>query len=671
MHANRLLQGTSCTIKHSVLLALTSISMGDPPLRVTALETTAQGEGYESVYEQINYSPPTAVADYADSLQAQINTEHGPLVIDASFAITEGTAFTANVVCTDPDPSEPDTLNAVAHVELVVLSETTVDILCTSKGGAKDVEWYLSGPASASITGNYDNSIDLPVGTYDLNALLDWGSTTPHALSISSQDPDALRLLHITCTVEVSGTISLDFSQIESDPNGLPYGTSSSAQGTLPDCFVEYYFESEITWVDDIVDPITAPGFIASGHATPADCSSGGAAFAATFTIDSPHYVVWHLNTLYSTDAPEIDEVPLCVFPELGCIKLAPATWQLADGGIYDGSDVQLSLGFLPATIRVPEDAATISEGIELATQMATTIESLSEWSCVTPETLDFTIELAPGTYSGPINTAGPGVELSITARDGPGTVDIVGLSTTRCFDFSTGYTTVQISGLTFSEGTSDNGGAVRVGEGVTAHFSNCAFTSNSASDSGGAVHVSSETEVSVTFDTCTFSGNDALGNGGAVLVSGAADPTFTNCTFNGNSANNGGGAIAWLPGNSENALVTQCAIEGNYSLITGAGITHVASVGSSLTIGESVICDNVPTNISGSWQDLGGNTICMPCPGDLNNDGMVSGPDLTLMLGAWGTCPPAKDCPADINENGVVDGSDLSVVLGNWGACP
>jgi len=47
--------------------------------------------------------------------------------------------------------------------------------------------------------------------------------------------------------------------------------------------------------------------------------------------------------------------------------------------------------------------------------------------------------------------------------------------------------------------------------------------------------------------------------------------------------------------------------------------------------------------------------------PGDLNQDGVVNGADLALLLGAWGTPN------ADINGDGTTDGSDLALLLGNW----
>jgi len=53
-------------------------------------------------------------------------------------------------------------------------------------------------------------------------------------------------------------------------------------------------------------------------------------------------------------------------------------------------------------------------------------------------------------------------------------------------------------------------------------------------------------------------------------------------------------------------------------------------------------------------------------CPADLNNDGVVNGGDLTLLLAQWGN--PGT---ADLNCNGVVDGGDLTLLLAAWGACP
>jgi hypothetical protein len=59
-------------------------------------------------------------------------------------------------------------------------------------------------------------------------------------------------------------------------------------------------------------------------------------------------------------------------------------------------------------------------------------------------------------------------------------------------------------------------------------------------------------------------------------------------------------------------------------------------------------------------------------CLGDLNLDGVVTGADLGLMLGAWGACPGGTaGCLGDLNLDGVVNGADLGLLLGAWGPCP
>jgi len=58
-------------------------------------------------------------------------------------------------------------------------------------------------------------------------------------------------------------------------------------------------------------------------------------------------------------------------------------------------------------------------------------------------------------------------------------------------------------------------------------------------------------------------------------------------------------------------------------------------------------------------------------CPADLNDDGVVDGNDLGLLLAAWGPCPTSGACPGDFNGDGAVDGADLGILLAAWGACP
>jgi hypothetical protein len=49
--------------------------------------------------------------------------------------------------------------------------------------------------------------------------------------------------------------------------------------------------------------------------------------------------------------------------------------------------------------------------------------------------------------------------------------------------------------------------------------------------------------------------------------------------------------------------------------------------------------------------------------PEDINQDGIVDGGDLAVVLSQWGTTGAA-----DIDGSGTVDGSDLGMVLSAWG---
>jgi hypothetical protein len=81
---------------------------------------------------------------------------------------------------------------------------------------------------------------------------------------------------------------------------------------------------------------------------------------------------------------------------------------------------------------------------------------------------------------------------------------------------------------------------------------------------------------------------------------------------------------------------------------------------------------------LSGELADANGNgvpdccdagTSCIPCLGDVTDDGVVNGIDLAAILAAWGGGKSQFDC--DIDNDGVVGGSDLAIVLAGWGACP
>lgn len=94
--------------------------------------------------------------------------------------------------------------------------------------------------------------------------------------------------------------------------------------------------------------------------------------------------------------------------------------------------------------------------------------------------------------------------------------------------------------------------------------------------------------------------------------------------------------------------------------------------------IGQFVVAegDSISGVLNIQYNDPQGNTWLIsglhveshiPCPPDVNSDGIVDVLDLLAVLSVWGPCP---GCPEDINGDGVVDMLDLLEVLGAWGPC-
>jgi hypothetical protein len=86
-----------------------------------------------------------------------------------------------------------------------------------------------------------------------------------------------------------------------------------------------------------------------------------------------------------------------------------------------------------------------------------------------------------------------------------------------------------------------------------------------------------------------------------------------------------------------------------------------------------ALVCEQRPECCTEGWDAdcvALAEAICTPpcnfaCPEDLNFDGVVSGPDLAIVLGSW-----AQTGCADLDGSGQVDGPDITIVLGAWGNC-
>jgi hypothetical protein len=68
---------------------------------------------------------------------------------------------------------------------------------------------------------------------------------------------------------------------------------------------------------------------------------------------------------------------------------------------------------------------------------------------------------------------------------------------------------------------------------------------------------------------------------------------------------------------------------------------------------------------------DMGAYEFQLPCPWDLNGDGVVNVLDLILLVQSFGPCDDPDDCPEDFDGDGFVGILDLLALLWNFGFCP
>ena len=168
---------------------------------------------------------------------------------------------------------------------------------------------------------------------------------------------------------------------------------------------------------------------------------------------------------------------------------------------------------------------------------------------------------------------------LTITAPAAGVTISGGGVS--RVFQIDSGVT-VDLNGLTITDGSaSGNGGAID-DEGATLSLSGVTINGNTAAGNGGGIYAHGG---SISLTNCTISGNSARGNGGGV-ESNAASLSLTAVAVSGNKALNGGGVMT-IAGTGE---LTNTTISGNTATIGGGGLYQD---GGSLTIGGSAISGN------------------------------------------------------------------------------
>ena len=187
----------------------------------------------------------------------------------------------------------------------------------------------------------------------------------------------------------------------------------------------------------------------------------------------------------------------------------------------------------------------------------------------------------------------------------------------------------------------------------------------------GGAFFMNSQ----VTATDCIFRGNYSTQFAGVILFANPIEThvTMVDCLIEENTAGPGGTSGIYVA--MAKLTLDGCTVRNNASNVPGlSGVWNESSIPAEVldtTICGNTLNDEPSDQILGPWTDQGGNTVASvcasDCPGDLNDDGIVDGADLSALLGAWGT----SGGPADIDHSGLVDGADLAALLGYWGPCP
>lgn len=103
------------------------------------------------------------------------------------------------------------------------------------------------------------------------------------------------------------------------------------------------------------------------------------------------------------------------------------------------------------------------------------------------------------------------------------------------------------------------------------------------------------------------------------------------------------------------------------------SGVVYAVDVSAIVDCNDNGIDDSVDI-FTGTSIDHDGDGVpdeCQVglCSADLNQDGVVGGADMGLLLMAWGECPDLEPgCLGDLDGNGSVGGPDLGLFCASWG---
>ncbi|MCP4833380.1 MAG: C-type lectin domain-containing protein, partial [Phycisphaera sp.] len=159
---------------------------------------------------------------------------------------------------------------------------------------------------------------------------------------------------------------------------------------------------------------------------------------------------------------------------------------------------------------------------------------------------------------------------------------------------------------------------------------------------------------------------NSSTNHGGAAKIV-YGETIFVDCDMFENQSFEGGG-VYWFGGPDVPALVIDgCSIQGNIAIKEGGGIK--ARVGyPGVALSDSIVCENLPDQIDGSAEDLGGNCLadlCLDSDADGTIDCFDACPDDPNKIdpGACGCGNPETDANGDGVPDCVVGSIDSGLV--------
>jgi parallel beta-helix repeat protein len=245
------------------------------------------------------------------------------------------------------------------------------------------------------------------------------------------------------------------------------------------------------------------------------------------------------------------------------------------------------------------------------------------------------------------------------------GDIGIVGTTADNCyhvFYHPSGLSldaTAILDGFTITDGNATGSSPHNYGAGMynsasSPSITNCTFSGNTASSSGGGIYCT--TSASPSIDNCTFIGN-AAGSGGGIQNTMSSLPTITYCTFSGNTVGINGGGINNV---FSSPSIINCTFTDNSASSSSGGIYNFTS---SPIVKNCIFWENTPNQLTGGTPTV---SYCVIQGGfTAGTDIVVDDPQLGVLADNGG---PSMTRAISTNSPAI---AIPEAAGGNWNECP